>query len=267
MGEEYGDHLRANYQEQINEDLSRALTLFRQTTGQPPSSLGVDAEHVFATLNAQDVYRFIFTDPFGSMDQTQTDTLRKEQIHTLAQLIGNNQLDSLVRDKVNEKEIRDTRLKLNRLGGTLQAFKASVGQQLRSVEAGLSDVRNTLTEQGANIAFLQEAIFWRMPSSQQLEALRKGYGPNLPVDKRAELEKQLAVTVKWESFQADVSSVLDSAATVAKIAGNLHVDPQIVSFLEKGIALQRTLSSAIIAFGTGNILGGVMAASQPFRER
>jgi hypothetical protein len=146
--------------------------------------------------------------------------------------------------ETTEKELKDIRTKQDTLNGSVTALANDVARTREDVE------------------FIQRFMFDKMNPTEQLAALEGGIFAGMPAHERARLTAKTQILKQRQDLIEAVSTFSQGAATVARIADRLKVDPNIVSAIQKGAEIANVTQTVLTAFKPGSM--GSLAAGMGY---
>lgn len=137
--------------------------------------------------------------------------------------------------RLQQAEINQNRKNIKGLALTFAEFADSTSDQLEKLEtgqkalvSGLQNLNSRIGKTEAGVAFMQSAMFSNMRPKEQLAALKGGLFPDMPFEKRQDLETEITILAKRQEITDSVGKYLNGASELANIAERLGVDSKIV---------------------------------------
>jgi hypothetical protein len=164
----------------------------------------------------------------------------------------------------NQKNVAGLARTFVRFAEDTNSQLATLVETSGTLTQAVSDLEDRVGRTEEGVAFLQRYAFGRMTPSEQLAALRAGQVPGLGDEERSTLEKKIEAVQAREQLTATVTDFVNGAGHLVTIARNLGVSPKILAPVEQAVTIGSHAASAIKAFASGNVLGGLAAVSAIF---
>ena len=169
-------------------------------------------------------------------------------------------------DTAKNEELAGHAKQIAAVSASLRTFMDETRDDLQALHDTQADLRNQVDQlagrvdrNSSDIQFLQSFMFDKMSPEEQLGALKAGFFQNMPPADREKLDTKIALIEGRQKLMAAVGAYAEGAATVARIASRVGVDPNVVGVIQKTAQLASVASAVATGFMTGGL--GYLAAA------
>jgi len=213
----------------------------------------------------------IFGDALDSVDPGKRDIVNSAFNKVIAQTMQDG-FESLANvQALQQSEIDQNTKNIVGLSQSFADFADKTAERLENIQSaqdelrsGLEDMQERMGQTERGVANVQKYLFSTMSPERQLAALRQGWFSGMDDADREALEKEIELVKKRKEFEENVASYLKGAGELYNIASNLGVEGPFMEDAAKAIQIGNSAFNAYTAFATGNVLGGISAASSIF---
>jgi len=124
----------------------------------------------------------------------------------------------------------------------------------------MSELSGRTDRNTKDIEFLHGILWGKMGAAEQLEALRgQQWFPNMPAGERARLEQRIEIAKTAKDIADLAGTIAGGAQTMAKLAGQLGVDPALVRGISFAAGAAQAVVNGVASIFSGNIMGALSA--------
>lgn len=169
-------------------------------------------------------------------------------------------------DAALQKDIDENRTQLTKLSGTFAIYAKTNQRQMQTiiqtqeeVLTGMRDLRRDVGSLNQQMGFVNDFMFSRMTTKEQLSALNRGMFPELKGKEREALEKRIELVKKRENFEKATTDFFNGANTLIGIASGLGLNKKFVAKATRAVEVGSKVASAVGSIMKGG-LGGFLNA-------
>jgi|GEM_PF-5171651 len=210
----------------------------------------------------------LFDPALSAVDPRDRDLVHGFQMQVLQQTVVSGHVQLLNLAVMEDKKLDAARKQLVGVATALRQFSEQTNESLNGIKNtqqeildGLGEVKTQLQSQGQalgetrrDLRFIQNYLFGKMSTSEQLAALRAGMRSDLSPTEQQGLKRRLELVEKQKKLAADVQTYLNGGAALVKLAGQLGVDAKTVAAAGNVVQVGQSAYTAATALASGNFL-------------
>ncbi len=169
-------------------------------------------------------------------------------------------------DAAQEAKIAEQAKQIVAVSRSLNEFKQETEDELQDIQQKQSEIadkvealENRTDKNTADIEFLQKFMFDKMDPAEQIAALKSGM-LSLSPDEQEKKITQIEILQKRQELTASVAKFGQGAASLANIARNLKVDPNIVKTLDDAAKVANVAQTVMVGMASGGL--GYLSAAE-----
>lgn len=170
-----------------------------------------------------------------------------------------------------ESQVKDIETNVKGLAAGLSALARETQRSLRDIQKNQQDIEvgirqlTVATEQNTkDIAFVQEFMFGKMTTEEQLSALKGGMFRGMSQKDRAELTTKIELVQKRENLVKAFGTALQGADLAINVAAKFGVNPKVLGKISKGVQVGSAALNTFTSIVSGNYLGAATALFSVF---